>query len=100
MPTVHLYRFRGTYRETPEFAYAAPEAGATHDGLVFVRQDEDVRDDAAARAACLRYGFADVEILGAGAIRPDKLEQLENGLFVPFVRQAFADGAALRWYTS
>lgn len=98
MPTVYLYRFRGTFREKSEFDYTLPQPEATHEGLVFVLQNDEVRDDDAARAACLRYGFADVEILKAGTISPESLQQENNAAMVPYVRWAFDKGAALIWY--
>ena len=98
MPTVYLYHFRGTFRATPEFDYTSPQPGATHDGLVFVRQDDETRDDAGARAACLRYGFADVEILKAGSIEPEALLREENASMRQYVQWAFAQGAGLMWY--
>ena len=99
MPTVYLYRFRGTFRGQAEFDFKFPEPGATHEGLAFVLQNDEVRDDDVARTACLRYGFAEVEILKAGSIDPASLERENNAPMKTHVRLAFERGASVVWYT-
>jgi hypothetical protein len=98
MPIVYVYRFVGTFQEKPQLDFPLPTPGARLDGLVLLRQEADERDDAGALAACLRFGFSDVEIQRAAAIQDGALQQPANAHMLPFVRHALAEGQSLVWY--
>jgi hypothetical protein len=98
MPTVYLYRFRATFHGPSEVQYELPPEGSRQDGLLFARQEDEVRDDAAAREALRRHGFADAGIRNASSIDPEAIQKPANAPMMAYVRRAFELGAAVAWY--
>ena len=97
MAIVAAYQFRARFRSNTDPMDAPPKVGLSREGLLLLKQEQDVRSDADAVAACARRGAFDAVISGYGVIEPAKLQLPQNRDYLPVYEQALAEGSALSY---
>jgi hypothetical protein len=97
MAIVAVYQFRAKFRSQLDPMDAPPKVGLSREGLLLLRQDEDVRSDAEAIAACRSRGAFDAVIQVYGPLDPEKLRLPQNRDFLPLYEQALREGSALSY---
>jgi len=100
MAIVAVYKFRATFRNTPTRQHALPRDGLSREGLLLLRQEGDVRSDAAAVAACAAHGAFDAVIERYGVLAATSLDDPGNAAFVPLHATALAEGSAMMYYAN
>jgi len=98
MPIVAVYKFRATFRATATHQPALPRDGLSREGLLLLRQEADVRDDAAAIAACAAYGAFEAVIERYAPLDPAALDKPQNKEFVELHATALSEGYAMMYY--
>ncbi len=95
---VIIYAFKGKYTGNAEYEYNHPEMGATHDCMLFFRQESEEPEWGIAGNECSKYGFTDVAFKSAGALQVEVLNtDLYRG-FAGFYEDALSAGSALVYY--
>ena len=97
MAIVAVYQFRAKFRSQSDSLDAPPKLGLSRAGLLLLKQEQDIRLDADAIAACRRHSAFDAVITGYGVIEPAKLGAPQNRDFVPLYEAALAQGSALSY---
>jgi len=97
MAIVAVYQFRAKFRSHSDSLDAPPKVGLSRAGVLVLRQEQDIRADADAIAACRRHGAFDAVIHGYGVVEPAKLQESQNRDFVPLYEAALAQGSALSY---
>lgn len=98
MNIVGIYGFTGRYSGTSEYAWNHQEAGATHQCILFLRQESDSGQFEAAMAESLRYGFEAIENMRYGKLVVEVLNTDPYRDFFGFYEEALASGSALVFY--
>jgi hypothetical protein len=98
MPIVAVYKFRATFRSTATHQHPLPRDGLSREGLLLLRQEADVRDDAAAIAACATHGAFDAVIERYAPLDPAVLANPQNKDFVELHATALSTGNAMTYY--
>jgi hypothetical protein len=97
MAIVAVYQFRAKFRSKIDPMDAPPKVGLSREGLLMLRQEQDVRSDADAIAACERRAAFDAVISAYGVLELDKLQLPQNKDYVPLYEQALAEGSSLTY---
>ncbi|MFL6698288.1 MAG: hypothetical protein ACJ8GJ_14060 [Vitreoscilla sp.] len=97
MAIVAVYQFRARFRSQTDPMDAPPRVGLSREGLLLLRQDEDLRSDADAIAACEARGAFQAVISVYAPLDPDKLRLPQNRDFLPLYEQALQEGSALSY---
>ena len=97
MAIVAVYQFRAKFRSHSDSLDAPPKVGLSREGMLLLKQEQDVRSDADAIAACRRHSAFDAVITDYGVIEPAKLQAPQNRAFVPLYETALAEGSALSY---
>ncbi|MCK9689505.1 hypothetical protein [Scleromatobacter humisilvae] len=97
MAIVAVYQFRAKFRSHSDPMDAPPAVGLSREGLLLLKQAQDIRSDADAIAACTRLTAFDAVISAYGVIDPAKLELPQNKPFARLYEKALADGAAMSY---
>jgi len=95
---VMVYGFTGRYAGTTEFEWNAPEPGAVHNAMLFLRQDDERDAFDLAQAECARFGFDQINDLRCGRFQVDALNTDAYRRFAGFYEEALAEGSALVYY--
>jgi hypothetical protein len=98
MSIVGIYGFTGRFSGTSEYDWNHPEVGATHQCMLFLRQESELGQFESAVAECLRYGFEAIENMRYGKLVVDALTTEPYRGFSGFYEEAFASGSALVFY--
>ena len=98
MSIVAVYKFRATFPATPNPAGALPGDGGSHEGLLLLKQEADVRDDAAAVAACAFRGAIDAAIERYSPLDIAALQRPQNRDFARLHAIASSEGSAMMVY--
>lgn len=98
MTVIYVYGFTGKYTGSPEYDYQHPELGATHNCMLFLRQDEDADQFLLAEAESKKYGFGEFLSVGAGKFVIDVLNTDTYRGFSGFYKEALESGSALVYY--
>lgn len=98
MNIVGIYGFTGRYTGTSEYDWNHPEAGATHQCMLFLRQESESGQFEAAMAECHRYGFEAIENMRYGKLVVEVLNTEPYRGFSGFYEEALASGSALVFY--
>ena len=93
-----VYGFTGRYAGTTELEWNAPEPGAVHKAMLFLRQDEARDAFDLAQAECARFGFDEISDLRCGRLQVDALNTDTYRGFSSFYEEALAEGSALVYY--
>ena len=97
MAIVAVYQFRAKFRSQTDPTDAPPKVGLSREGLLMLKQDEDIRSDADAIAACTRRNAFDAVISAYGVLDPATLQLPQNKDYVPLYEQALREGSALSY---
>jgi len=97
MAIVAVYQFRAKFRSHLDPMDAPPKVGLSREGLLLLRQDEDVRSDDQAIAACRSRGAFDAVIQVYGPLDPQKLQLPQNRDYLTLYEQALREGSALSY---
>ena len=97
MAIVAVYQFRAKFRSQSDSLDAPPKLGLSRAGLLLLKQEQDVRSDADAIAACIRHGAFDAVINAYGVIEPAKVLSPQNRDFMPLYEAALVQGSALSY---
>jgi hypothetical protein len=95
MPLVAVYKFRATFR-----AMDPQRPDQSLEGLLLLRQERDVRDDAAAVAACTAFQAFDAVIERYAPVDLAALAMPQNADFADMHAKALRDGSALAYYAN
>lgn len=98
MSIVAVYKFRATFPAKSNPAGALPGDGGSHEGLLLLDQEADVRDDAAAIAACAFRGAMDAVIERYSPLDLGALQRPQNRDFVRLHAIALSEGSAMMVY--
>lgn len=98
MSVVAIYLFSGQYQGNPEYDYDHPAQDATHQCMLFLRQDGDDDQYEEAEAECLKYGFQEIQFHRRGILRVDMLNTDAFRGFSGFYEDALELGSALVYY--
>ena len=98
MNIVGIYGFTGRYSGPSEYDWNRPEEGATHQGMLFFRQESESGQFESAMAECLRYGFEAIENMRYGKLVVEVLNTEPYRGFTGFYEEALASGSALVFY--
>lgn len=96
MAIVAVYKFRALFHDNP--ALGSSPAGLSRQGLLLLRQDADVRADAAAIAACATHGARDATIERYAVLDPASLAHPQGREFAGLHATALKDGSAMMFY--
>ena len=97
MAIVAVYQFRAKFRSHFDPKDAPPPVGLSREGLLLLKQEQDVRSDADAVAACTRLNAFDAVISAYGVIDPAALDLPHNKDYAPLYAKALAEGSALSY---
>ena len=97
MAIVAAYQFRAKFRSHFDPLDAPPAVGLSREGLLLLRQEDEVRSDADAVAECTRLSAFDAVISAYGVLDPAKLELPQNQDYLPLYEKALAEGSALSY---
>ena len=97
MAIVAVYQFRAKFRTHFDPKDTPPPVGLSREGLLLLKQEQDVRSDADAIAACTRLNAFHAVISDYGVIEPAKLQLPQNADFLPLYEKALAEGSALSY---
>ena len=97
MAIVAAYQFRAKFRSHSDPKDVPPAVGLSREGLLLLKQEQDVRSDADAIAECRRLNAFDAVIIAYGVIEPAKLELPHNKDYAPQYEKALAEGSALSY---
>ena len=97
MAIVAVYQFRAKFRSQIDPMDAPPKVGLSREGLLMLKQEQDVRSDADAVAACAQRGAFDAVISAYGVLEPAKLQLPHNKDYVPLYEKALAEGSSLSY---
>ena len=97
MAIVAVYQFRAKFRSHVEPQGVRPPVGLSREGLLLLKQEQDVRSDADAVAACTRLNAFDAVISAYGVLEPAKLALPQNKDYVPLYEKALAEGSAISY---
>ena len=97
MAIVAVYQFRAKFRSQTDPMDAPPRVGLSREGLLLLRQEQDVRSDTDAIAACEARGAFEAAISAYAPLNPDKLRLPQNRDFLPLYEQALQEGSALSY---
>jgi hypothetical protein len=97
MAIVAVYQFRAKFRSQIDPMDAPPKVGLSREGLLLLRQEQDIRSDADAIAACERRGAFDAVIQVYGPLDPEKLRLPQNRDYLQLYEQALEQGSALTY---
>jgi len=97
MAIVAVYQFRARFRSQSDPPDAPPKVGLSREGLLLLRQAQDVQSDADAIAACRERGAFDAVISAYGVLEPERLSLPQNRDFLPLYQKALAEGSALSY---
>ena len=97
MAIVAVYQFRAKFRTHFDPKDAPPPVGLSREGLLLLKQEQDVRSDADAIAACRRLNAFDAVISAYGVLEPATLELPQNKDYLPLYEKALAEGSALSY---
>ena len=95
MPLVAVYKFRANFR-----AMDPLRPDQSLEGLLLLRQEADVRDDAAAIAACTALDAYDAVIDRYALVDVAALSRPSNADFVEMHAKALREGSALAYYVN
>lgn len=95
---VMVYGFTGRYAGASELEWNAPEAGALHRAMLFLRQDEERDAFDLAQAECARFGFDEITDLRCGRLQVDVLDTDAYRGFAGFYEEALSKGSTLLYY--
>jgi hypothetical protein len=98
MASVVIYKFKGRYTGNPKYEYQAPEAGATHDCILFIAQASEDGLYGPALIETENYGFSDVVFSGHGLLQTDVLKTEQYQGFAGLYEEALQEGSALVYY--
>ena len=97
MAIVAVYQFRAKFRSQTDPVDVPPKVGLSREGLLMLRQQQDVRSDADAIAACAGRGAFDAVISAYGVLELAKLQLPQNKDYLALYEQALAEGSALSY---
>ncbi len=97
MAIVAVYQFRAKFRSHFDSMDAPPKVGLSRQGLLLLKQEQDVRSDADAIAACERHSAFNAVIEVYAPLDLDKVRLPHNQDFLPLYERALADGSALSY---
>ncbi len=97
MAIVAVYQFRAKFRSQTDPMGAPPRVGLSREGLLLLRQEQDVRSDADAIAACEARGAFEAVISAYAPLDPEKLRLPQNRDFLPLYERALQEGSALSY---
>ncbi|WP_416058268.1 hypothetical protein [Stenotrophomonas maltophilia] len=95
---VMIYGFTGRYAGPSGYEWNAPEIGAHHRAMLFLRQDEARDAFDLAQAECARFGFDEIRDLRCGRLQVEALSTDAYRGFAGFYEEALAEGSALLYY--
>ena len=95
MPLVAVYKFRANFR-----AMDPQRPDQSLDGLLLLRQEADLRDDAAAIAACTALDAFDAVIDRYAPVDVAALARPNNADFAEMHAKALREGSALAYYVN
>lgn len=93
-----IYGFTGRYAGPSGYEWNAPEIGAHHRAMLFLRQDEERDAFDLAQAECARFGFDEIRDLRCGRLQVEALSTDAYRGFAGFYEEALAEGSALLYY--
>ena len=97
MAIVAVYQFRARFRSQTDPMDAPPKVGLSREGLLLLKQEQDVRSDADAIAACARRSAFDAVISAYGVLDPATLQLPQNQDYLPLYEKALAEGSSLSY---
>lgn len=98
MNIVGIYGFTGRFSGTSEYDWNHPEASATHQCMLLLRQESESGQFESAMAECHRYGFEVIENMCYGKLVVEVLNTEPYRGFSGFYEEALASGSALVFY--
>jgi len=97
MAIVAVYQFRAKFRSQFDPTDVPPKVGLSREGLLMLKQEQDVRSDADAIAACAHLNAFDAVISDYGVLDPRTLELPQNKDYVPLYEKALREGSSLAY---
>ena len=93
---VVLYLCEGVFDGPGELDFCAPEVGARHKFLLFLRQHNKNASSTEAAREAQRFGFGAVNVLNGKALEVESLNSAQG--FSKHYEEALAEGSSLIWY--
>jgi hypothetical protein len=93
---VVLYLCEGVFDGPGELDLRAPEVGARHKFLLFLRQETNNASSAEAVREAQRFGFGSINVLNGKALEVESLNSAQG--FAKHYEEALAEGSSLIWY--
>ena len=98
MTTVYIYGGTGTYNGNANFEWASPEVGGRHNFMLFIAQEIDTPQEAAASLELAKFGFDDIHLMEGRPILAEVLNDPKMQAFRAHYEGAFTEGSSLVWY--
>jgi hypothetical protein len=95
---VVIYGGQGKFGGKPQFEWESPNAGSTHNFMLFAAQNDGDSNTAFAHAELARMGFVDVELRDGKPIDVEVLNEPSMATFRRHYEGALDEGFSLVWY--